>query len=126
MSTLNLSRTARGGFEDRAEVKEVAQRKKELRESLRSAQSQVDEARLAFADGRVEARELAEASNHRDSVKMQLDDAEQGHAALLGRLAGGPVVVMTSIRPLRSASRCRILRGRRGCAVCRRRPRSFR
>jgi hypothetical protein len=89
MSTLNLSRTARGGFEDRAEVKEVAQRKKELRESLRSAQSQVDEARLAFADGRVEARELAEASNHRDSVKMQLDDAEQGHAALLGRLAPG-------------------------------------
>ena len=86
MSTLNLTP---GSREDRQQVEAFTERKRELREKLSAAQTKLEQARLAFADERGSATGVAEAVNERDRIQRQLEDVEQGHKSLLGRLAPG-------------------------------------
>lgn len=86
---MSFTATRNGDSESRKQTEEFSSRKKELRAQLTETQGQLEEARLAFANGGGSASDLAELANQRDRLKSQLDEVEQGHRSLLGRLAPG-------------------------------------
>lgn len=88
MSITNI-RTGRSDGEARNQVEQFATQARELRERLRTAQSNLEGARVAFAGNEGSATAVAEAVNERDRIKQQLEDVEAGRRQLLGQLAPG-------------------------------------
>jgi hypothetical protein len=87
---MSMTMTRNSDAETRTQLGEFTERKKELRDQLAKAQAELDQARVAFASGDNSASvAAAEAANERDRIKQALEDVNQGHQALLGRVAPG-------------------------------------